>query len=222
MKTLHTLTTAFIIAAASFAAPLTAQEKTTTDMDKPAELPQVPKNHSIATLAAGCYWCVEAVYQRLDGVHAVTSGFIGGHVDNPSYEAVTQGTTGHAEAVQIIFDPEKISYEKLLDWFWRLHDPTQLNRQGADIGTQYRSGIFYHSEAQKKAATASRTSAQSSFPKPIVTEITQASKFYPAKISHQDYYRINGKKNPYCQAVIAPKLKKLNLDKLPKPDSTKD
>ncbi|NWK54741.1 peptide-methionine (S)-S-oxide reductase MsrA [Verrucomicrobiaceae bacterium N1E253] len=179
----------------------------------PATLPAVPEGYETATFAAGCYWCVEAVYQRLDGVHAATSGFIGGHVENPGYEAVCNGTTGHAEAVQLIYNPKKISYATLLDWFWRLHDPTQLNRQGADVGTQYRSAIFYHNESQKKEAAASRDKAQESFAKPIVTEITKAGTFYTAKVSHQDYYKINGNKNPYCKAVIAPKLKKLKLDR---------
>ncbi len=177
-----------------------------------APLPTAPQGYATATFAAGCYWCVEAIYQRLDGVKSATSGFIGGNIKDPSYEAVCAGTTGHTEAVQVIFDPEKISYDTLLSWFWRLHDPTQLNRQGADIGTQYRSGIFYHNDAQKKTAADSRTKAQESFAKPIVTEITQASTFYPAKVSHQDYYKLNGNKNPYCRAVIAPKLKKLKLE----------
>lgn len=181
--------------------------------NQPATIPTVPEGYEKATFAAGCYWCVEAVYQRLDGVHAATSGFIGGKVKDPSYEAVCAGTTGHTEAVEIVFNPKKISYDTLLDWFWRLHDPTQLNRQGADVGTQYRSGVYYHSEEQKTAATNSRTKAQQSFARPIVTEITAASTFYPAKVSHQDYYKINGNKNPYCQAVIAPKLKKLKLEK---------
>lgn len=181
---------------------------------KPATVPAIPEGYQTATLAAGCYWCVEAVYQRLDGIHSSTSGFIGGHVPNPSYEAVCAETTGHAEAVQIIFDPKKISYEKVLDWFWRLHDPTTLNRQGGDVGTQYRSAIYYHNDEQKRVATASRNRAQESFSRPIVTEITAASTFYPAKVSHQDYYRIVGNKNPYCRAVIAPKLKKLKLDHL--------
>ena len=175
-------------------------------------IPPVPEGYQTATLSAGCYWCVEAVYQRLDGIHSITSGFIGGHVANPSYEQVCAETTGHAEAVYIIFDPKIITFEKILDWFWRLHDPTTLNRQGGDIGTHYRSGIFYQNEEQKKLATASRNRAQDSFPRPIVTEITKATTFYPAKVSHQDYYRIVGNKNPYCRAVIAPKLKKLKLD----------
>ena len=188
--------------------------KDTMDDKKPATLPPIPEGHQLASLAAGCYWCVEPVYQRLEGVHAVTSGFMGGHVPNPSSEDVCAGLTGHAESVQVIFDPEVISYEKILDWFWRLHDPTTLNRQGADVGTHYRSAIFFHNDEQKQIATASRNAAQKSFPRPIVTEITKAKTFYPAKLSHQDYYLVVGDKNPYCKAVITPKLKKLKLDKV--------
>lgn len=191
----------------------TSRSQESEKSKQPAAMPAVPDGYETATFAAGCYWCVEAVLQKLDGVRSVTSGFTGGHVENPTYEAVCSGTTGHAEAVRVVFDPEKISYAKLLDWFWRLHNPTQLNRQGADIGTQYRSAIFYHNEAQKKQAVESRARAQESFSKPIVTEISEAAKFFPAKVSHQDYYRINGNKDPYCRAVIAPKLKKLKLDK---------
>lgn len=191
----------------------TIQSEESMEQQKPATVPTMPEGHQKATFAAGCYWCVEAVFQRLDGVHAATSGFTGGHVANPSYEAVCAETTGHAEAVQVIFDPKKISYDKLLDWFWRLHDPTTLNRQGGDVGTQYRSAIYYHDEAQKQAATHSRNKAQESFTRPIVTEITKASTFYPAKVSHQDYYKINANKNPYCRAVITPKLRKLKLEK---------
>jgi len=197
-----------------FASNQNLQSKETMEDKKPAAAPTTPEGHQTATLAAGCYWCVEAVYQRLDGIHSVTSGFMGGHVPNPAYEDVCAGITGHAESVQIIFDPEVISYEKILDWFWRLHDPTTLNRQGGDVGTHYRSAIFFHNDEQKKVATASRNAAQQSFPRPIVTEITTAKTFYPAKVSHQDYYRIVGEKNPYCRAVITPKLKKLKLDKV--------
>lgn len=190
----------------------TSCSKETMPAQQPAPMPATPEGFQKATFAAGCYWCVEAIYQRLDGVHSATSGFIGGKTKNPDYQQVCAGTTGHAEAVQVVFDPEKISYQTLLDWFWRLHDPTQLNRQGADVGTQYRSGIYYHSDQQKKQATSSRNQAQLSFSQPIVTEITAATTFYPAMLSHQDYYKINGNKNPYCKAVIAPKLKKLKLD----------
>ena len=213
------LTQTFLIVALGaclliFIGPQTSQSKEMVENKKNTSLPAVPDGHHVATLAAGCYWCVEAVYQRLDGISSVVSGFTGGYVANPSYEAVCSGTTGHAEAVRIVFDPEIISYEKILDWFWRLHDPTSLNRQGADVGTHYRSAVFYHSEEQKKIATASRNRVQSDFDKPIVTEITKAGPFYPAKVSHQDYYRIVGEKNPYCRAVITPKLKKLQLDKV--------
>jgi peptide-methionine (S)-S-oxide reductase len=179
---------------------------------KPAASPSIPEGHQVATLGAGCYWCIEAAYRRLDGVHAAVSGFMGGEVEHPSYNDVCEGTTGHAEVVQIVFDPKKISYEKILAWFWELHDPTTLNRQGNDIGTQYRSAIFYHSSEQKKIAEDSKQAAGTSlFQKPIVTEITAASTFYPAPAYHQDYYSQNKSKNPYCRFVIEPKLRKLKL-----------
>ncbi|MEO0510385.1 MAG: peptide-methionine (S)-S-oxide reductase MsrA [Verrucomicrobiota bacterium] len=164
-----------------------------------------------ATFGAGCFWCVEAVFENLEGVKAVESGYMGGHVENPDYREVVTGRTGHAEVTRIYFDPETISYETLLDWLWRSHDPTTLNRQGADVGTQYRSAIFYHSEEQMKIAETSKAAAQSSFNSPIVTEITEASEFYVAENYHQDYYRINPSA-PYCQFVIRPKLKKLDLE----------
>lgn len=164
-----------------------------------------------ATFGAGCFWCVEAVFENLDGVKAVESGYMGGKTKNPTYREVTTGQTGHAEVTHIYFDPEVISFETLLDWLWRSHDPTTLNRQGADVGTQYRSAVFYHSETQREAAEASKAAAQSMFDSPIVTEITSASEFYLAEDYHQDYYRLN-KSAPYCQMVIKPKLKKLELD----------
>jgi peptide-methionine (S)-S-oxide reductase len=166
----------------------------------------------VATFGAGCFWCVEAVLEQLDGVTEVTSGYMGGEKPDPSYEAVCSGTTGHAEVVQVTFDPARISYEELLDFFWRLHDPTTLNRQGADIGTQYRSAIFYHSEAQRAAAAKSMAAAQQQFIDPIVTEITAAGPFYSAEGYHQDYYRQN-KNQSYCRVVIRPKLDKLGLEK---------
>jgi peptide-methionine (S)-S-oxide reductase len=166
---------------------------------------------SIATFGAGCFWCVEAVFEQLDGVHAVESGYMGGDTKNPTYREVCSGTSGHAEVTQIQFDPEIIRFETLLDWLWRSHDPTTLNRQGADAGTQYRSAIFYHNEQQREAAEASKSAAQVNFTSPIVTEITAASTFYPAEDYHQGYYRINGTA-PYCQMVIRPKLAKLNLE----------
>ena len=166
----------------------------------------------LATFGAGCYWCVEAVLEQLDGVLDVTSGFMGGEVKNPTYKQVCSGTTGHAEVVQVTFDPATISYDALLAWFWKLHDPTTLNRQGADVGTQYRSAIFYHSDAQRAAAEASKKTAQADFAAPIVTEITAASTYYEADAGHQDYYR-NNRSQGYCRAVIAPKLDKLGLEK---------
>jgi len=172
---------------------------------------QTNKPLSIATFGAGCFWCVEAVFEQLEGVYAVESGYMGGQTENPSYREVCSGTTGHAEVTQIHFDPEVVTFETLLDWLWRSHDPTTLNRQGGDSGTQYRSAIFYHNAAQLEAAAASNATAQAHFAAPIVTEITAASTFYPAEDTHQDYYRLNSAA-PYCQMVIRPKLKKLDLE----------
>jgi peptide-methionine (S)-S-oxide reductase len=166
-----------------------------------------------ATLGGGCFWCMEAVYERLPGVISVASGFAGGYAANPTYQQVCAGGTGHAEVTQIVFDPAKISYEKLLDVFWQAHDPTTLNRQGADTGTQYRSIILYHSEAQKLAAEKSKAEAQKQFKRPIVTEIIPFTKFYQAEDHHQEYYD-NNSSAPYCQIVIAPKLKKLEKEKV--------
>lgn len=182
----------------------------TAEQDSPE--PSVAKTE-IATLGAGCYWCVEAVFEQLDGVSDVRSGFMGGQVADPSYAAVCSGQTGHAEVVQVTFDPTVLPYAELLDWFWRLHDPTTLNRQGADVGTQYRSAIFFHDEDQRAAAQASRESAGASgaFTDPIVTEITAAGPFYEATAEHQDYYRAN-REQGYCRMVIRPKLRKLELE----------
>ncbi len=165
----------------------------------------------IATLGAGCYWCIEAVLQQVQGVEKIESGFMGGEIENPSYEEVCSGTTGHAEVVQVTFDPEELPFEHLLEWFWKLHDPTTLNRQGNDVGTQYRSVIFWHDDAQRLAARKSKEKAAPKFSSPIVTEISPATTFYKAKESHQDYYRRN-KNQGYCRFVIAPKLQKLDLD----------
>lgn len=174
-------------------------------------MPKVPEGAETAVLGAGCFWCVEAAYRQLEGVLSVTSGYMGGHVKNPTYEQVCTKTTGHAEVTYVVFDPKKITYERILAWFWDLHDPTTLNRQGADEGPQYRSAIFYTSEAQKKTAEASKAAAASNFKNPIVTEITKADTFYPAENYHQDYYFQNKSRNGYCRMVIEPKLKKLNL-----------
>ena len=173
-----------------------------------------PERTEWATFAAGCFWCIEEAFRQQPGVLRATSGYTGGQTKNPTYKEVCSGRTGHAEAVQIEFDPARISYDQLLALFWNLHDPTQLNRQGADVGTQYRSAIFYHSDAQKQAAEASRDAEDRSgrHARPIVTEITPVSAFYPAEDYHQEYYR-NNRSNPYCQLVIRPKLDKLGLEK---------
>ncbi|MEC7609318.1 MAG: peptide-methionine (S)-S-oxide reductase MsrA [Verrucomicrobiota bacterium] len=165
----------------------------------------------VATFGAGCFWCVEAVFERLNGVINVESGYMGGEIENPSYAEICTGTTGHAEVTRILFNPEIISYEVLLEWLWRSHDPTTLNRQGYDVGSQYRSAIFYHNKAQQLAAQKSKKMAQKIFSDPIVTEITAASTYYLAENYHQDYFRLNPN-NPYCARIIAPKLKKLDLD----------
>jgi len=166
-----------------------------------------------ATLGGGCFWCMEAVYERLPGVISVTSGFAGGRTPNPSYEQVCVGDTGHAEVTQIVFDPAKISYAKLLEVFWQAHDPTTLNRQGADEGTQYRSIILYHDEAQKLAGEKSKAEAQKDFKHPIVTEIVPYTQFYMADNHHQEYYD-NNSTAFYCRVVIAPKLEKLEKKKV--------
>ena len=169
-----------------------------------------------ATLGGGCFWCMEAVYERLPGVISVTSGFAGGHVINPTYHDVCGGDTGHAEVTQVTFDPAKISYAKLLEVFWQAHDPTTLNRQGADEGTQYRSIILYHDEKQKLIAEKAKLAAQADFHKPIVTEIAPFTKFYLAEDYHQGYYDANSSQ-PYCQVVITPKLEKLEHKKVIEP-----
>lgn len=167
----------------------------------------------LATFGAGCFWCVEAVLQQVEGVLEVTSGYMGGTSETPSYQEVCSGTTNHAEVVQVRFDPEVLPYEHLLAWFWKLHDPTTLNRQGNDVGTQYRSVVFTHSAEQARAAAASKAALEASdtFADPVVTEISPASTFHPAEDYHLDYYREN-REASYCRFVIAPKLEKLGLD----------
>jgi peptide-methionine (S)-S-oxide reductase len=180
---------------------------TTTHQQKGVRMEGLEK----ATLGAGCFWCVEAVFERLDGVQSVVSGYAGGTKPNPTYKEVCSGETGHAEVAQITFDPGKINYEQILNVFWQSHDPTTLNRQGGDRGTQYRSAIFYHDERQKAIAEKSKSSAQKLFADPIVTEIQPLPKFYAAENYHQDYFR-NNPNAPYCRMVIAPKLNKLKLN----------
>jgi peptide-methionine (S)-S-oxide reductase len=161
----------------------------------------------IATLAAGCFWCYEAIYDDVQGVLSVESGYIGGHVANPSYKAVCGGDTGHAEAIRIEFDPAQVSYDELLDIFFHIHDPTTLNRQGNDVGTQYRSAIFPHSEEQRRIAEAAIERARGEWPNAIVTTIEDGT-WYPAENYHQEYFANNGDSNPYCSFVVAPKVRK--------------
>jgi peptide-methionine (S)-S-oxide reductase len=163
----------------------------------------------VATLAGGCFWCVEAVFQQLDGVERIESGYLGGHVPNPTYKLVCGGDTGHAEGLRICFDPARITYADLLDVFFATHDPTQLNRQGNDIGTQYRSAIFPHDAGQEAEARAAIIRAQPDWPAPIVTTIEPLATWYPAEDYHQGYWDGEGQRNPYCLAVIPPKLAKL-------------
>ncbi|MEQ1724650.1 MAG: peptide-methionine (S)-S-oxide reductase MsrA [Sphingopyxis sp.] len=165
-------------------------------------------SEEVAIFAGGCFWCTEAVFAGLNGVSTVTSGYIGGHVDQPSYKAVCSGATGHAEAVRIAFDPALISYADLLDVHFATHDPTQLNRQGNDVGTQYRSAIFPLDAAQRTEAVVAIERAQGDWGAPIVTTIEQGI-WWPAEDYHQDYWSGEGQRNPYCQAVIPPKLSKL-------------
>ena len=172
-----------------------------------------PESRELATFGAGCFWCVEAVFQRIEGVISVVPGYAGGQTENPSYQEICSGDTGHAEVAQIEFDPAVVSYAKLLEVFWQSHDPTTLNRQGADVGTQYRSVIFYHDQKQKEIAGKSQAAAQASgaFQDSIVTQISPLTQFYRAENYHQDYYD-NNRNAPYCQFVILPKLKKLGLE----------
>jgi len=178
-----------------------------------------------ATFAGGCFWCTEAVFERLKGVHDVVSGYSGGDAGNPTYEQVSTGLTGHAEAIQISYDPKVVSYDELLEVFWKTHDPTTFNQQGPDFGTQYRSAIFYHTNEQKELAEhyKKELDAEHAFRKPIVTEITKFTVFYPAEPYHQDYYESH-KGEGYCRAVISPKISKVNKvfrDKLKAPQKSR-
>ena len=173
-----------------------------------------------ATFANGCFWCTEAIFQQLEGVVKVTSGYSGGHVANPTYEQVCEKNTGHAEALNIVYDKSKITFDELLEVFWQTHDPTTLNKQGNDVGPQYRSGIFYHNQEQKEKAQEYKTELDKSgsWDKPIVTEISPFKNFYPAEDYHQNYFKNNGGQ-PYCYYVIRPKLEKFQKvfkDKLKK------
>jgi peptide-methionine (S)-S-oxide reductase len=183
-------------------------------MSEELQLPKtsisIPEGLDLITLGAGCFWCTEAVFQRLNGVEKVISGYAGGFVVEPAYREVCNGTTGHAEVIEVYFHPEVISLEQILEVFWGTHDPTTLNRQGADAGPQYRSAIFFNTEAQKVIAENLKSKLNDSkiFDKPIVTEITPFTNFYPAESDHHDYYNLNGGQ-PYCQFVVKPKVDKL-------------
>jgi len=187
--------------------PVAFADKQPQSQTKPAAQKKDPLE--VVTLGSGCFWCTEAFFRELKGVKSAVSGYSGGEVLNPTYKAVCSGTTGHAEVIQVTFDPQQISLTDLLKAFWETHDPTTLNRQGADVGTQYRSAIFYHNEQQKEQATAykKQLDASGQFKDPIVTEITAFEKFYPAEDYHQDYFKLNPNQQ-YCQYVIRPKLEK--------------
>ena len=201
------------------AQPQADQTKMTKDTDDIrnagiAAKAQAPKAE-LATFGGGCFWCTEAVLEQLDGVLDVESGYTGGVVDDPTYEQICGGRTEHAEVVKVRFDPKVISYEALLDWFFRSHDPTTLNRQGNDVGTQYRSAIFFHSNAQQQTALSFIEKIANNWSSPIVTELTPAVKFWPAEKYHQDYFR-NNQGQGYCRAITKPTLSKLGLDDAPK------
>ena len=202
----------FILALFGLSSSCTSQKSSGQAEEKAPAKDQIVEqsmNTEIATFGAGCFWCVEAVFQELKGVLKVESGYMGGAIPNPTYREVCTGTTGHAEVTRITFDPTVISYEELLEVLWTTHDPTTLNRQGADAGTQYRSAIFYHSDEQKsKAEKSKKEVATTIWDSPIVTEIVPADTFYPAEEYHQDYYALNPNAG-YCRAVISPKVAKV-------------
>ena len=169
------------------------------------------KQFETITLGAGCFWCIEAVFESIPGVQQAVSGYSGGHIKNPAYREVCSGRTGHAEVIQVTFDPKALRLELLLEVFFGTHDPTTLNRQGADVGTQYRSAIYYHTPQQKEVALAAVVRAQKDWSSPIVTEVTEFETFYEAENVHQAYYEMN-KEAPYCRAVITPKMQKFKKD----------
>lgn len=208
MKLMFTTTFFSMIALLSCAVRENSQKYMTSSLTSPAA-EETTFRTDTATFGTGCFWCTEAIFQQLDGVLKVSSGYSGGHVKNPTYKEVCEGNTGHAECVEIVYDPAKITYDELLEVFWQTHDPTTLNRQGNDVGTQYRSAIFYHNAEQKAKAEKYKAELDKSgaWDKPIVTEITPASTFYVAENYHQDYYNNNGSA-PYCYYVIRPKLEK--------------
>lgn len=181
---------------------------------KPMTMTEIPEGMAIATLGTGCFWCTEAIFQDLEGVQSAVSGYAGGHVENPTYEAICGKKTGHAEVIRITYDPKVITFEELLDVFWRTHNPTTLNQQGNDVGPQYRSAIFYHDENQKAIAEKSKAEADQSdlWSDPIVTEVTAFTNFYVAEDYHQQYYNRVGERNSYCVYVIKPKVEKFKKE----------
>jgi peptide-methionine (S)-S-oxide reductase len=222
MKTLSLSTAFFAITALISCAQSSSNNQSTMEQTQTSNAEPKTSNSNLetATFGAGCFWCVEAQFQMLDGVQSVSSGFSGGTVKNPSYKEVCNGTTGHAEVCQIVFDKTKISYDDMLEAFWLSHDPTQLNRQGNDIGTQYRSVIFYHNPEQQKLAEEYKQKLNTSgaFDHPVVTEISPATAFYKAEDYHQNYFNENGDV-PYCRFVVQPKVEKFRkvfADKLKK------
>lgn len=209
-----------IVLVISFCMLVACQVESQSNKDQSKQKDTMEKTTGLdtATFGAGCFWCVEAVFQNLKGVHAVASGYEGGKISKPTYKEVCSGLTGHAEVIQVLFDPKVISFKELLEIFWQTHDPTTLNKQGNDEGTQYRSAIFYHNEEQKNSAEQYKSALNTSgaFDKPVVTEISPTSIFYKAEDYHQNYYNQNGNQ-PYCTFVIKPKvdkIKKVFSDKL--------
>ena len=201
----------YILFAALGTALAGCTNNTNSQFEQVKTMDEQPKAGSeIATFGTGCFWCTEAVFQSLKGVYKVESGYSGGKTVNPTYKEVCEGTTGHAEVVQITYDPKVISFAQLMEVFFKTHDPTTLNRQGADVGTQYRSAVFYHNEEQRKFAEEikAKLNAEKAYDSPIVTEVTAFTKFYKAEDYHQDYYNLNGQSNGYCRMVIQPKLEK--------------
>jgi peptide-methionine (S)-S-oxide reductase len=213
MKTTQRIAIAAAAAACIWAGAHITRQDTNPMNESPPSPPVDPANVERVSFGAGCFWCVEAVFQRMKGVISVTSGYQGGETANPTYREICSGTTGHAEVIQVEYDKTTASFDDLLDLFWQSHDPSTLNRQGPDRGTQYRSAIFYTTEAQREAAEKSKRAADASgaFSHPIVTEITAAPTFYPAEDYHQDYYN-NNRNAPYCAFNIKPKLKKLGME----------